>query len=246
MSSVKFITIAVSDNEESFLFESLEKKRRTDEDWIKTFLLFLIESYYTMIIKNINFRDKDERFLKVQIYNHYKNSFDHSSNFTLVREPQTDNTDRIGYYDLKFQDTTWDNNQKYFAVEAKCLDGNSNSIKEYIHNTKKKKGIEFTDGGVYRFLSLKYSEDMVYGGMLGFIQKGNSKDTLEKIKDNLNNLELKIDGCEKFGKNLDRKLFEEKIEDFENSFLSEHERCFQGKKEKKIKLYHLFYDFADK
>lgn len=242
MNQLKFITIAVTHEEAEFLTSSLERKRQKDEDWIKIFLVFLIE-FYQSINNKSNYKNQDERYIKDEIIEYYKRNLRYGTKFTFNLETKTENRERIGYYDLKFQSEVWEANQKYFAVEAKCLDGSNTSIKEYIHNQKKKKGIGFTDGGVYRFLSLKYSENMIFGGMLGFIQKGKSKDIVERIQKELSELGIEMEGCQSFGNNLNKNRFSEKIEDFSHSFLSEHERCFNGKKGKNIKLYHLFYDF---
>jgi hypothetical protein len=229
----------LNDKEASDLLKHIQRTRRNNEDWIILFFRFII-SFYNKLENKQYYADKDEKTIKFSIKKFHKKDRNYSSEFILNLEPSNINEEQEGFYDLKFEHSAWEEN--YFAMEAKCLDNTSESIKQYIHCHKYLNKIKTEDGGVYRFLSLKYSKDLNFGGMIGFIQKGNSHEIIQKTKESLKMLKLKeANSDEEFGNNLDESLFSKQIENFPNSFYSKHSR--KSKKES-ILLYHIFLDFS--
>jgi hypothetical protein len=227
------------DDDRNNLLSHIIRTERSDNDWNLVFIRFIL-SYYESVEDKKYYADKSEKVIKQSIQKHHINDY-HEENFTLNFESSNNNAEQEGFYDLKFSHDDWDKN-KYFVMEAKCLNNTAESIKQYIHCHKYLNKIKTEDGGVYRFLSLKYSKDLNFGGMIGFIQKGNSDEVIQKTKESLSMLKLKdANSEEEFGHNLDESLFSQKIEDFPNSFYSKHNRKL---KKEPILLYHIFLDFT--
>jgi|JI10StandDraft_1071094.scaffolds.fasta_scaffold159513_2 hypothetical protein len=256
MSNLRFIIEKIEklpplSTEQLNIIEScIENIKNTDEQWINICINFFLDFYQNIANKEI-YKNFDERKVKDGIIEYYSNSRNYSNKFTLTLESKSKNTERVGYYDFLFQSILWESNERYFAVEAKCLDGTKTSHNEYIHCHKSKelKGsdekIQFPDGGVYRFLSLKYSEDMGFGGMLAFVQKGKMSKNISDIKSRLRDLKIKDEKTNhEFGENLDENLFNRAIDDYPHSFQSRHERYYEGTGGESILLYHIFMDFT--
>lgn len=229
----------MKDDDRNNLLSHIKRTERSDNDWNLIFIRFII-SYYESIEDKNYYADKSEKVIKQSIQKYHINDY-HEENFTLNFESSNNDATQEGFYDLKFEHNDWDKN-KYFVMEAKCLDNTSGSIKQYIHCHKYSKGIKTEDGGVYRFLSLKYSKDLNFGGMIGFIQKGKSDEIIEEVKESLRTQKfVESDSTNEFGESLDESLFSKTIEDFANSFYSKHSR--KSNKES-ILLYHIFLDFT--
>ncbi len=234
----------------NILESCIENIKNTDEQWINICLNFFLDFYQNIPNKEI-YKNFDERKVKDATIEFYEDSYNYSNKFTLTLESKSKNTKRVGYYDFLFKSNLWKSNKRYFAVEAKCIDGTNTSRNEYIHCHKSKdlKGsdekIQIPDGGVYRFLSLKYSEDMKFGGMLGFVQKGKVGKNISDIKSRLRDLKIKDETTKhEFGQNLNESLFNRTIDNYPHSFQSQHERYYEGTKGESILLYHLFFDFT--
>ena len=107
----------------------------------------------------------------------------------------------------------------YYAIECKRLDNYSTKITAYVKE------------GILRFVEGKYSGKMPLAGMIGFIELGDPKDIVSKIKDKLENF-TKI----KTIKNFDQLELDDK---FEFSYLSKHER----EESDPIDICHLMFDY---
>lgn len=214
----------------------IEDEPKSDEEWIHLFLKFIISFYQDIIEKKKNLKLKDEKSIKFDIYHFYQKSRTYTGQFTLNLESSNVNREQEGFYDLKFQHTSWG---KYFSIEAKCLDGKTASVNEYIYRKPTRKKRE--DGGVFRFVNMKYAEDLSFGGMLGFILKGDSEHIINEIKELLKTWKI-IDPLNgEYGNSENEDLYLENILEFENSFKSSHKRRRKGSN---ILLYHIFLDFS--
>lgn len=140
--------------------------------------------------------------------------------YNFEREVREDHS--VGRTDIKI--TTIDNfklQKAYYIIECKRL-GVSKLNTEYIHN------------GVYRFTSNYYSSYYRVNAMIGFITK---KLDIDKNVDILNHLLSKyvaINTTKKITKN-------SFIKNFKYHYDSEH----LDKKNKKLKIYHLMFDFSE-
>ncbi len=102
-----------------------------------------------------------------------------------------------------------------FIIECKCL---------------KYADINYVDGGVKRFVELKYSKNDTHAGMIGFVIDGD----IDKI---VTNLKPKIEGfC--FSQGYETLLKKRSLA-WKESFQSRHQRSDKTT----IHLYHLFFDF---
>lgn len=57
----------------------------------------------------------------------------------------------------------------YYVLECKNLSTRQNLINEYIYVDTK------DDGGIYRYFNGKYAQEQSFGGMIGFILRGEVK-----------------------------------------------------------------------
>jgi hypothetical protein len=223
------------------------EKPTDDEKWINSILNYLIV-FYNRHKNNTDFKDKTENQITDEIYFWLKNNKENKkfNMKTIVNsQPRSNNEDIEGYYDLKFEPREWRENDPHFAVENKILENTETSFKNYIYypnkvNGKKENIMYFNDGGMYRFLSNKYVQGQSFGGMIAFIKKddvSNIKTNLiEKIKN------FKIPNKENFyGEILNRYLLDFKIQNFDNSFQSNHKRI-DGTE---IHLIHLLFRFNE-
>ncbi|MDN5476262.1 MAG: hypothetical protein L0G39_04990, partial [Chryseobacterium sp.] len=90
-----------------------------------------------------------------------------------------------GFYDLKFQHSYWINHVtdklNYYVLECKNLSTRQNLINEYVYVDAK------DDGGIYRYFNGKYAQEQSFGGMIGFILRGEVKAIKQKIIEKLQN-----------------------------------------------------------
>jgi len=233
---------------------------KTDNDWKNIIFCSLYEGFtsgFSIIDNdNIEFQTENEEMITKHIkewlnQNLFLQTYFKDSSFIINYDVRNDSKLYEGYYDLIIQHSKWRKNYKElkkFIFECKCLNNtkNSNSIKEYIHNPNKKRAkyTDFQDGGVFRFAINKYSENLDFGGMIGYIQDGNCQKTIQEIKEKLSNTEMNFKGV-KTGQ-----LTKNKIEDNinNNSFIfnSTHKRYDESKLKfiEPILIHHIFFDFT--
>jgi len=88
----------------------------------------------------------------------------------------------------------------------------------------------YLDGGIKRFVELKYAKNDTHGGMIGFVIDGDIKKIVNNLKPKVKNFHFS-DGFEN--------LLMKRCLTWEPSFQSRHDR----KDNTCIHLYHLFFDF---
>lgn len=213
-----------------------------DIAWID-FIWDYIIKFYNSFEDKANFIKKSENEITEDLYFWLINTKRFNKYVCTNSQPRTDNTQVEGYYDLKFQSNFWRENDIYYAIENKILDGSSTSIKEYTYSPNKSKGkgenkTYYDDGGMYRFLSNKYAENMSYGGMLAFIKKDNVAEILDKVKEKIRELDIPNNN-KYYGKLLNSHTLNIKIQGFEYSFITNHTR----KNKTNIELRHLCFVF---
>lgn len=215
---------------------------KTDIEWINFALSYLIEFY--VIHKNkTGFQHKSENQITDKIYfwlKTDKKNIKFNRKMTVNSQPKTDNQEVEGYYDLKFESPLWQAGQKHFAIENKILEDNSESYKEYIYKPIAKSQRKYGNGGMYRFLSNKYAQDQPYGGMLAFIKKGNIQDIKSNLTDKIKDIKIPNEN-NFYGEVINCDLLDFKIQNFDNSFQSNHKRN-DGTK---IHLIHLLFSFNE-
>lgn len=222
----------------------IERRKLNDNDWIDYILFgllkFLNEFDKKQIVEIINNPQiKIENAISNFIYHWLINDrkFD-SFEFIVNREPRTDG-DQEGFIDLKFQHSQWGNGNKHFSFEAKNLDGSSRLINEYVYTNKKVKDRRVENGGIFRFMTKKYSHDMRFGGMIGYIIKRCDyvimNDLLKKIEEVYRNNET--------GK-LIGDIERNSINDNMNTFSTYHRRD-ETSNGSEFKLYHIIMNLVN-
>ena len=88
----------------------------------------------------------------------------------------------------------------------------------------------YLDGGIKRFVELKYAKYESHAGMIGFVIGGEIKQIVNILKPKINDFHFSP-GCES--------LLKKSCSDWEYSFQSRHDRSNNTY----IHLYHLFFDF---
>lgn len=146
----------------------------------------------------------------------------------------------FGIYDISIEHSYWVNEEFLpvsFDFECKNLDSSQDLINKYVnYNTYEKdsNGNCKFDGGVLRYFNGKYAQDQDFGGMIGFVLKGDLSEQKNKIL-----LKLK----DKFNTSPDGDLIEpimdNSIEGNHFTFDSIHNR-----NNKVFILHHLLFDFS--
>lgn len=173
---------------------SIKKRELNDDFWINLVHYHLIKFYKEYNIKElqgyIESENKKNRSSVEDLITGYIKSWFEQFNKQIFRQGIVINTEpkvrynQPGFYDIKFQHSDWVNHKtkklKYYPFECKNLKDNEVSVKEYVYNPYKK------DGGVYRYFNGKYAQEQNFGGMLGYVLKGTSKEIKKRILTKLN------------------------------------------------------------
>lgn len=226
---------------------------KTDDDWKNIIFCSLYEGYtssFCMIDKEeINFQIENEEAITKRIRNWLReDKFLQTyltGEFKIDADVKNDSDLYEGYYDLIIQHSNW--KKKKLIFECNCLNNNSISIKEYIHNPNKKraKHTDFQDGGVFRFVINKYSENLDFGGMIGYIQSGNCQKIIQDIKETLKTTKINFKGI-KVGELINEGI-ENNINNNPYTFNSKH-KCYDESKSEFINpilIHHIFFDFVN-
>jgi len=227
-------------------FETIANKfieQTDDKSWVDFILTYLIEFYNSQDDK-ISFINKSENQITEIIYIWLNNKKNFRRKMVVNSQPRTDNTKIEGYYDLKFQSNLWRENDIHFAIENKILQNTNTSIKEYTYYPNKSKGTSenkkyYDDGGMFRFLSNKYAENQLFGGMLAFIKDSEISEIKTNLKDKIKKLKIS-DDTGIYGQLINDNSINTTILNFDNSFRTNHIR----KDGTSIDLYHLFFVFG--
>lgn len=224
---------------------SIKKRNLSDDVWLN-YVFYIVLLYYKEI-SNIevsilinNELEKQysqiEKVLKEHIYKWYKRKKRTSKidiwGVILNLEPSSENFD--GFYDLKFQHSDW---SKYFIFEAKNLGEvksrkKSALVNEYVYVQKNDK----EDGGMHRFMTKKYANEINFGGMLGFVIGESNGDIISDLTRKIRLV---------YESNINGKLVGDKIIlnsiGNENTFTSIHSRSNDLDN---FYLYHVVMDFT--
>ena len=218
--------------------------RKNDNFWTNLIMFFFRELYENLTLYEKSLlQTKSEREIKEFIRRKLELNNIFSEKYLLIVDLETQNShpNLLGFYDIKIRSSCW---SSYFTFECKCLDNTAFSISEYVYNpnkSSKTKG-KFEDGGMYRFLINKYSTNICFGGMIGFLQKGSLKATKESICTQIQNLCLKDSDIE-YG-SLTANGISDTIDEY--IFFTYHNKydIIEKKNCGSIKLHHLIYDFT--
>ena len=222
----------------------IERRKLNDDDW-KNYIFFGLLKFIKEVDKNdikkiINDPQiKNENAISNSIRRWLINDRKFASfEFIVNREPRTDG-DQEGFIDLKFQHSQWANGNKHFSFEAKNLDGSSKLVNEYVYTNKKIKGVYVENGGIFRFISKKYSHNMEFGGMIGYVISKNNKPIINLLADKIE----AIYRNNEIGK-LSGQIELNSIYKNENTFNTVHIRD-KNSIDSKFTLYHIIIDFAN-
>lgn len=193
-------------------------------------LLYYRQTDNNAILKIIEFEiQKPRANIETAIKNHllrwFRNNPKFNRNgFILNREPSSEG-EKVGFYDLKFQHSYWNNTETYFVFECKNLGKSksitlSKSIDEYVYVKEQIKGKIREDGGMFRYFTEKYAINQNFGGMIGFIIGKLENSIIETL---INKINLVYDDNE-IGKLTKEKIIRNSIENNENTFDSIHIR----------------------
>ncbi|MDI9309847.1 MAG: hypothetical protein QM535_06500 [Limnohabitans sp.] len=201
--------------------------------WVFYHLLHFYQNYDTSeLIKKIETERKKtksdiEDLIAVFIRNYFrKNRVIELQGFKVVGGVNND-LDVKGLYDISFLHSYWN---KDFHFECKNLDNNKDLVNKYVYYNK---GHFEYDGGVFRYFNGKYSQDIDFGGMIGFVLKGNVLELKNKIIEKLE---------EKFAISPEGDL-----QSIDNNSINENEFTFDSihnRKDRHFKIHHLLFDFT--
>lgn len=190
------------------------------------------ESYTKSEIKQI----KREDYYRARLCNFLHKYSEEYGLQNLVFEKDVEETDdfdlTIGFLDIKVINVVLDlkenengeimiksNPYIYFTFECKRLDLSSND-EHYIKT------------GIYEFINGKYSRNMDYAGMIGFIEKGDPNTIVNKINQSLKKYTNIV---------TTQKMSKYDVNGFKHGYFSKHER--DGSLSD-ISLYHLMFDYT--
>lgn len=213
------------------------QERSEEQEWV--FVVEYLLMFYNAH-KNENYKSYIEENITKDIYFWLKNEDEFCRRIVVNSEPISNNKDVSGFYDLKFEPRIYIKNDTHLTFENKIINTTSGKFKEYIHNPKKleKNDLKYDDGGMFRFLSNKYSQNQKYGGMIGFVKVKDISILKNNLKEEIKILKIPNNDND-YGQMVNEHFLEEKILNFENSFQSNHTRI-DGTP---IHLYHLLFHF---
>ncbi|WP_128414308.1 hypothetical protein [Chryseobacterium sp. Leaf394] len=162
-------------------FDTRQLKTLDDEFWKKWAFYYLLDFYKNYDRNELKSIIEEEtkkqyprtereiaKFLRLKL----KANRQFGLNFSVKGE-ETNDEDVEGNYDITIHNTYWKSQDFYF--ECKNLDGSQDLINKYVcYNTykKNKKNENIFDGGVLRYFNGKYAQNLVFGGMIGFLILG--------------------------------------------------------------------------
>ena len=191
----------------------------------------LIYSYCQMILNNEILTSDHENYLRNVLVKKYLRDKEAKKKYNIGYlgfeiEPGEIDIDNItiGFIDIKV--TNLGNKDlldedEYYSIECKRLDGGTTKNNLYIKE------------GINRYVQSKYSSQMPFASMIGFIESGNAPKSISDINHFLNQNKLFKTHSE---------LSEYLIEtDFNETYISKHERKYS--QYDKIDIIHFMLDF---
>lgn len=222
----------------------IERRKLSDDDW-KNFIFYGLLKFFTEVNKSdiisiiSNPQIKNENTISNKIYNWLiKDRKFNSFEFVINREPRTDG-DEEGFIDLKFQHSQWGYGNKHFSFEAKNLDGSTQLLNEYVYTNKKDKGSYLENGGMFRFMTGKYSHNMKFGGMIGYVIKKCDDNIINILANRITEVYRNIETGELLGE-----IERNSICNNENTFCTYHRRS-KTSSDATFKLYHIIMNFMN-
>ena len=191
---------------------------------------FLVYSYNQMVKKHHFLHSNYETYIRNVFVKQYlrdkkaKVKFDVGYLLFEVESGEIDiNNNTVGFIDIKVlnlgsNDLT--DEDEYYSIECKRLDGSKTKNRLYI------------DEGIRRYTLSKYSSQMPFAAMIGFVEKGTS----QQIVQDINYLLAEKTDLITFSL-LNHHQFEDT---FNESYKSEHKRINSNYDQ--IVLYHLMFD----
>lgn len=202
------------------------------DEFHRTLQLFVFSYEKMLFSESFNLQEHEDnlRNLLVKKYlKEYKKEFDVSHLIFLCGMDsiaEDDEYKTLGRIDINIVNAgNLGNEDLIFVFECKRLDGYSSKNNEYI------------DNGLCRFIEGKYSRDMPFAGMVGFIQGFKNGCNANDLIDDVKNILKK----HKTIKTIQNLTFYSIKKTFEYSYRSRHGR---DKRLPAIDLYHLFFDFT--
>jgi hypothetical protein len=175
---------------------------------------------------------RKEREIAKFIRKHLKNNRLFSFQGFKAPGEVTNDEDIEGNYDILIIHSFW---QDEFSFECKNLEEKQSLVNKYVYDKIYPKTGVKNDGGVYRHFNGKYAQSQNFGGMIGFVLKGDIQNIKTKI---YKKLETKFD-VSPDGDLI--KIIENSIETNNFTFDSIHTRF-----DKEFTIHHLLFDFNSK
>jgi len=230
--------------------DSRAELRHCDDVFWKNYILFFLLKYYQEVndaeIKNIveSETQKERAEIETRIKKHIRRWLKNCPIFSryefIVNLEALAGDNLEGYYDLKFQHSQW--HDKYFSFEAKNIGKIkrmtvSKSINEYVYIKEKDR----ENGGMYRYFIGKYSGELNFGGMIGFVI-GEVDNPVRKVIEKINSV---YDNDVSIGRLIEEKIIENSIAENPNTFDSVHLRQNSETKQNEVfRLHHIIMDFT--
>lgn len=191
----------------------------------------LIYSYQQMIENNELLTSGHETYLRNILVKKYLRNKDAKQMYGIgylgfeIESGEIDfNYQTVGFIDIKvlnLGNKDLLNEDEYYSIECKRLDGGTTKSNLYIKE------------GINRYVNSKYSQQMPFSVMLGFIESGNTA----KITKDINTSLTKNKYFQTYLPLLEY-LF---VSDFKETFISKHER--KNSQFTDIEIFHLMFDF---
>ncbi|MDN3510051.1 MAG: hypothetical protein NG784_01910 [Candidatus Jettenia sp.] len=197
---------------------------------LQDLLIKIVYCYRLMLSNNVRVANNENQIRDVLLINYLKNNEIRNrlqlTAYLFDKEVPEDNTK--GRTDIKVQTmNTFVDTSAYYIIECKRLDG---------QNLKGKTGLnaEYIGRGIMRFVSGQYSTNKYLNGIIGFVV---TQMDIDANVENINHL-LKKTFSEAHTETVLTSL--NFIRDFQYQYYSLHKSTGN----KKIKLYHLMFDFS--
>lgn len=197
---------------------------------LQDILTKIVYCYRLMLSNNVRVSNNENQIRDEFLINYLKNNEIRNrlqlTAYLFDKEVPEDNTK--GRTDIKVQTmNTFVDTSAYYIIECKRLDG---------RKLKGKTGLnaKYIGSGIMRFVGSQYSTNKYLNGMIGFVVERMD------INDNVTNINYLLEKIF-FDANTETILTPlNVIKDFQHQYYSIH----KGTDNKKIKLYHLMFDFS--
>ncbi|WP_291862212.1 hypothetical protein [Marinilabilia sp.] len=191
----------------------------------------LIYSYQQMVENNEVLTSDHETYLRNILVKKYLRNKDAKQKYDIgylgfeIESGEIDiNNQTVGFIDIKvlnLGNKDLLDEDEYYSIECKRLDGESTKNNLYIKE------------GINRYVNSKYSQQMPFSAMVGFIESG----ITANIKDNINSSLIENKYFQTYSSLLEYVF----VADFKETFVSKHER--KNSQFTDIEIFHFLFDF---